>query len=222
VDESGTASFDEVSQPVLGLVGIIVRDDVIPEFQVAAERLLAERGLPRETEIHAKDFLTATSAGPLSSLSPDERFIFLRDFIVLGMKHAAGVHHLGMLKTLVSIDVRNRLKAQGLNAYGIVVAYFVVTLDRACILVTLPARYKYFYDRTDAYRKDIGRIFRTLEGTENEKLKLICFKGPPVEVESHENRFIQLEDVAGYFLGRYRQFESSKFKRRPELDKHEH
>jgi hypothetical protein len=219
VDESGTAKFDEDAQPVLSLVGVLFKDEAIPLFESAAAALLERHGLPKDLEFHAKEFLTATSEGPLAHLTADERYGLLREFLVLGMDRVCGIHHLGMLKSMVTHDYRQKMLAQGLNPYSHTVVWFLVTLDRAC-LVAAPGGYRYFYDRTDAYRKDIGRIFRALESTPHPWLRLFGFKGPAVMLESHESRLIQLADVAGYFLPRHRQFEIRTFKHRAELDKH--
>ena len=221
VDESGSASFDEKSQPVLSLVGVIVKDEIMPAFEKAAENLLIRAGLPADTEFHAQEFLRQTPPGQLANLDVDSRFALLRDFLALGLDHARGVHHLGMLKAMVMPEFRQKMVAQGLNPYSHTVVWFLITLDRACLLITMPGRCGYFYDRTDAYRKDIGRIFRALEHTPNKKLRLLGIKGPPTLVESHKSRFIQLADVAGYYLSRYRQFELPRFPPRPELLKHE-
>jgi hypothetical protein len=219
VDESGTASFDENSQPVLCLVGILVEDKTVPLFESAAATLLEDHGLPKELEFHAKEFLTANQDGPLMHLTADERYMLLRKFLALGMDHARGVHYLSMIKSRIKPEYRRKMLAQGLNAYSHTVVWFLLTLDRACILAT-PQGYRYFYDRTDAYRKDIGRILRALESTPNQLLRLFFFKSPAVMLESHQSRLIQLADVAGYFLSRYRQFEVRTFRHRAELDKH--
>jgi len=220
VDESGSDSFNEVSQPVLCLVGIIVNDNVIPVFTKKAEQLLVKYGLPKETEFHAYEFITTNPEEPLDKLSIDERFTLLQEFLSLGMDHTVGVHHLSMHKSMVKPEYRQKMKAQGLNAYSHTVVWFLVTLDRACIYVKFGTRYKYYYDRTDAHRKDIGRIFHALESTTNQRLHLFNLKEAPVPLESHESRFIQLADVAGFYLNRYRRFEIKTFKHRKELDKH--
>jgi hypothetical protein len=220
VDESGSESFDEVVQPVLCLVGIIVNDNAIPVFTKKVEQLLVKYNLPTETEFHAYDFLAKNPKEPLDKLSIDKRFILLHEFLSLGMEHAVGVHHLSMLKSMVKHKYRQKMKAQGLNAYSHSVVWFLVTLDRACIYVKVGTRYKYYYDRTDAHRKDIGRIFRALESTPNRRLQLFNLKETPIPLESHESRFIQLADVAGFYLNRYRQFEVKTFEHRKELEKH--
>jgi hypothetical protein len=221
VDESGSASFDEQSQPVLSLVAVVVKDAIVPSFEKAAAELLASKGLPAETEFHTQEFLVRTPPPHLSHLDLDARYTLLRDFLALGLDHACGVHHLGMLKALVRPEFRRKMIEQGLNPYTHLFVWFLITLDRACLLVTMPGRCKYFYDRTDAYRKDIGRIFRALESSPNKRLQLLTLKGSPTALESHTSRFVQLADVAGYYLSRYRLFEFPKFPPRPELVKHE-
>jgi len=180
VDESGTASFDEAPQPVLCLVGIIVKDKDIPGFEQASDRLLETYGLPKKFEIHAPEFLTTTPKRPLNKLKLDERYALLRDFLDLGMNHAVGIHHLSMLKSMVKPDYQKKMVTQGLNAYTHTVVWFLLTLDRVCLLIKLGTRYKYFYDRTDAYRKDIGIIFRTLKENTNECLRFFCLNDPPI------------------------------------------
>lgn len=220
VDESGSSPFNEVTQPVLCLVGIIVNDRTVPVFTKKSEQLLIKYGLPKETEFHAHEFLKTNPVGPLNMLNIDERFALLQEFLTLGMGHAVGVHHLSMLKSMVKPEYRNKMKTQGLNAYSHTVVWFLVTLDRICIHVKFGTRYKYYYDRTDAYRKDIGRIFRALESTANPRLQLFNLKEAPAALESHKSRYIQLADVTGYYLNRYRRFEVKTFKHRRELDKH--
>lgn len=221
VDESGSAALDEASQPVLCLAGVIVKDEIIPKFEQAAEQLLREHGLPPELEFHASEFLGAHQDGPLARLDIEQRFRLLRDFLALGMQHVHGLHHFGMLKSMVKPAFRQKMLAQGLNPYTHTVVWFVVTLDRACLLITMPGRYKYHYDRTDAYRKDIARIFRALAESPNERLRLFGLKGAaPIMIESHRSRFIQLADVAGYYLNRHHQIEIPAFKHRKELEKH--
>jgi len=39
-------------------------------------------------------------------------------------------------------------------------------------------------------------------------------------LESHNSRLIQLADIVGYYLNRYRRFEVKIFKNRKELEKH--
>jgi len=220
VDESGSAPFNEISQPVLCLVGIIVNDSAIPVFTKKSEQLLIKYGLPKNIEFHATEFLKKNPEEPLNMLSIEERFALLQEFLALGMGHVVGVHHLSMLKSMVKPNYRNKMKTQGLNAYSHTIIWFLVTLDRICIHVKLGVRYKYYYDRTDAYRKDIGRIFDSLDSTTNPRLQLFNLKEAPVALESHKNRFIQLADVAGYYLNRYRRFEVKTFEHRKELDKH--
>ena len=43
---------------------------------------------------------------------------------------------------------------------------------------------------------------------------LYALKEGPVALESHKNRYIQLADVAGYYLNRYRRFEVKTFEHR--------
>jgi hypothetical protein len=219
VDESGTASYEEASQPVLCLVGVIIRDDAIPLVESAAERVLTDRGLPPSLEFHAQEFLSRD--GPLGSLEAQERHALLRQFVEVGMAHVSGVHQMPKLKAMVRPERRKMAQALGLNAYSETVLFFALTLDRACLAVTTPAQYKYFYDRTDAHRGEIEQIFRTLGNHPNRRLRLIALKGRPTQLESHQNRLIQLADVVGYYLNRYRQLEIPTDKPRAELLKHQ-
>jgi len=221
VDESGSASFDEVIQPVLCLVGAIVKDQVKPQFERASDELLTKYRLSGDTEFHASEFLAASpDDGDLARLDVDERYRLLREFLTLGMQYVHGLHHLGMLKSMVQPAYRQKMLAQGLNPYTHTIVWFIITLDRACLRITMPGVYKYFYDRTDAYKKDIGRIFRALAQIPNERLRLFGLKGTPVMLESHRSRLIQLADVAGYFLNRHHQLDIPAIKPRQELEKH--
>jgi len=221
VDESGSASFEEASQPVLCLAGVVIRDDKIEVFERVAESLLAEHGLPRESEFHAQEILTAAADSPFAKFSREERSRLLKKFVREGVACVAGVHHLSMLKALVREEFRAKMLAQGLNAYSHAVVWFAITLDRGCLGLTMPGGYKYFHDRTDAHRKDIGRIFRSLASASNPRLRLVGLKGQPTMLDSRESRLVQLADVIGYFLARYRQFEVPTFKPRDALLKHE-
>lgn len=220
VDESGTASFDEASQPVLCLAGVIVKDDAILDFEREAERLLERYGLPKDIEFHAWKFLGLTPAGPLATLDVSERYALLREFLTRGMNRVSGVHQMPMLKEMVKPEVRQRMLAKGLDAYSQTVLWFVLTLDRACLLVTMPGRYKYFYDRTDDHGEDVAAILTEIQTTPKKGLRLLALTGQPSMLESHQSRFIQLADVAAYYLNRYHQFGVRTFKHRPELDKH--
>lgn len=220
VDESGSGSFPDAAQPVLSLVGVIIKDDAIHEFERRAESLLLHRGLAKDTEFHAQTFITGDPKGQVGMLDADARYALLRAFVVLGMSDVR-IHHISMLKAAVKPAYRQKMVAQGLDAYSHSVVWFAITLDRACLLITMPSMYKYYYDRTDAYQKDIGRIFRALKETPNKRLRLIGLKGEPTKLESHKNRCIQLADVVGYYLARYREFEAPAFAPRPALGKHE-
>jgi len=220
VDESGTGSFKEEAQPVLCLAGVIARDSLVPVLTKKSEELLIKYDLPKDIEFHSYEFIKRDPGEPLNKLSIEERCNLLKDFLVLGMEHIEGVHHISMLKSLVKPWYRRKMEEQGLNPYSHSVVWFVVTLDRACIYVKFGVPYQYYYDRTDAYRKDIRRIFRALESTTNQRLHLFNLKKAPIPIESHKSRFIQLADVISFYLNRYRQFEVKTFSHREELDKH--
>jgi len=220
VDESGTGSFKEESQPVLCLAGLVVRDSVIPVFNKKSEQLLLKYNLPKYTEFHTYEFIKRDPGEPLNKLSVEERYVLLKEFLVLGMEHIEGVHHISMLKSKVKPWYRKKMEEQGLNPYSHSVVWFIITLDRACIYVKFGTPYKYYYDRTDAYKEDIHRIFKTLESTTNRRLHLFNLKKAPIPIESYKNRYIQLADVVSYYLNRYRQFEVKTFSHREELDKH--
>lgn len=221
VDESGTASFEETIQPVLCLVGIIIKDERIPAFEQEVNRLLDKNGLSKELEIHAQELLAAFPNNPyLKALPAEKRYALLRDYLALGMECSRGVHHLSMIKILVNPELKQKFLKKSINAYTYQIGYFLITLDRACLLISVGSEYKYFYDRTDAYKKHIGRIFRSLESNDNQRLRFFNLKHAPIVVDSKDSRVIQLADVAGYYLNRYRQFEVPKIEPRPELKKH--
>jgi hypothetical protein len=221
VDESGTASFEETIQPVLCLVGIIIKDERIPAFEQEVNRLLDKNDLSKELEFHAQEFLAAFPNSPyLKAFPVEKRYALLRDYLALGMEYSRGVHHLSMIKILVNPELRQRFLKKSINAYTYQIGYFLITMDRACLLISVGSEYKYYYDRTDAYKKHIGRIFRSLESNDNQRLRLFNLQYSPIAVDSKDSRVIQLADVAGYYLNRYRQFEVPKNKPRPELEKH--
>jgi hypothetical protein len=83
------------------------------------------------------------------------------------------------------------------------------------------ARYRYKFDKTDAYKKKIKQILAALKVSQNQKLKLRSVEGEPEAVDSKNHRFVQLADVVGYFLTRYRQFEVRTFTPHPNLLKYE-
>jgi hypothetical protein len=221
VDESGTASFEEIIQPVLCLVGIIIKDERIPAFEQEVNRLLDKNRLSKELEFHAREFLAAFPNNPyLKAFPVEKRYALLRDYLALGMEYSRGVHHLSMIKILVNPELKQKFLKKSINAYTYQIGYFLITMDRACLLISVGSEYKYYYDRTDAYEKHIGRIFRSLESNNNQRLRLFNLQYFPIAVDSKDSRVIQLADVAGYYLNRYRQFEVPKNKPRPELEKH--
>jgi hypothetical protein len=136
------------------------------------------------------------------------------------MEYSRGVHHLSMIKILVNPELKQKFLKKSINAYTYQIGYFLITMDRACLLISVGSEYMYYYDRTDAYKKNIGRIFRSLESNDNQRLRLFNLKHSPIAIDSKDSRVIQLADVAGYYLNRYRQFEVPKIKPRPELEKH--
>ena len=221
VDESGTASFEEYIQPVLCLVGIVVKDQNISSFENEVNELLIRNGIPKEIEIHAQEFLASSPELPcLKILSTEKRYEILKEFISLGMKYSRGVHHLSMIKEMVNPELKQKFMNGSINAYNYQVGYFLITLDRACLLVSFGSEYNYYYDKTEQYTKHIGRIFRSLESHNIQRLNLFSIKKAPVSVDSKKSRGIQLADAAGYYLNRYRQFEVPKIKPRKELKKH--
>ncbi len=220
VDESGTASFTEKTQPVLCMVGIVVRDDTIQPFERAADGLLSEYGLTPETEVHAGEWLSRRENDPVPTLNHTQRDELLQRFLTLGMQHAKGLHYLSMAKELVKPEYREKIRRQGLDAYTHTVLWFAVTLDRALLPLTMPAGYKYFYDQHSS--KDIARIFGALtKEDQNKGLKLMGLKATPVSLDSKHSRLIQLADVTAYYLNRYRDFEVRALTPRRGLEKHE-
>jgi len=219
VDESGSASFTEASQPVLCMAGVVVRDDAVQPFEEEANALLREYALPPQTEIHAGEWLSRRQHDPVPALSLTQRDELLRRFLALGMHYAKGLHYLPMAKTIVKPAYREKIRQQGLDAYTHTVLWFAVTLDRALLPVTMPAGYRYFYDQHSS--KDVGRIFRALAETQDPMLRLLGLKGKQTKLDSRESRLIQLADVASYYLSRYRDFELPVLTPRPGLDRHE-
>lgn len=220
VDESGSASFTEDTQPVLCMAGVVVKDDAIPPFDAVASALLAEYGLPQETEFHAGAWLSIRKNDPVPTLTMDQRDELLRRFLAAGMERVEALHQLPMAKPLVKPEVRQSMEQRGLDAYTMTVLWFAVTLDRGLLPIVMPAGYKYFYDQHTS--KDISRIFQALtdEG-QHPKLKLIGLKAGPTQLDSKTSRFIQVADVAAYYLNRYRDFEVRTLPRRKGLEKHE-
>lgn len=220
VDESGTPAFEEKNQPVLSLVGIVVADEAIARFDAAVAQLLSSYGLPVATELHANDCIRGT--GPFAALpDADFRYRLLRDFVALGMSHALGVHYLSMLKPMVADDFRERLTKSKLDAYTSLVLWFNLTLSVGILNAIAIRKYRYVFDRQDKYGTFVRRIIRALKIEENHKLRLSLLDGDPTEVDSASHRFVQLADVVGYFLTRYRQFEVPAFTPAANLQKYE-
>ncbi len=219
VDEAGTASFTEKEQPVLSLVGVLVEDQRIDEFDIATTVLLERCGLPGTEEIHTKDVVTGKP--PFDALEADERDSLLMKFLEVGLKHVVGVHYMSMLKPLVKPEFRRALTDRGLNAYTSNVLYFNAALKAAAFGRIGVAQYRYLFDRTDAYGADIKRILGALQQEANTGLRLYALDGEPTAVDSRDHRFIQLADVIAWFLVRYRQFEVRTFTPADALYKHE-
>jgi hypothetical protein len=211
VDESGTPSLSDSSQPVFSLVGVLVHDPQIPHFNHLADDLLARYGLPVDTEVHAYDCLAGRTA--FASLDPARRFPLLRDFIAAGVGHTLGIHRIEMWKPGIEPEFRRQLARLRLDPYTCAVIWFNVTLQAARIGVIAFAKYRYLFDRNDKYAKSIRRIVRALRTEPNTQLRVGAIEGEPTQVDSAEHRFVQLADVIGYFLTRHRQLEMSR--RRP-------
>lgn len=219
VDEAGTASFTEEAQPVLCLVGVLVEDRRIDEFESATSALLQRHDVPITAEIHAQPILGGERF--FDALDVDAREALLTEFIKIGMKHVVGVHYLSMLKPLIKEEFREALERRGLNAYTTNVLYFNLMLKAAAIARIGFSQYRYLFDRTDNYGRDIRRILRALKEESNRGLQVHAIAGEPIAVDSKDHRFVQLADVLGYYLVRYRQFEVKTFTPRDALRKHE-
>jgi hypothetical protein len=124
------------------------------------------------------------------------------------------------LKPLVKDPFRRKIARLGFDAYTSSVVYFNVTLRSACLGRIGFAQYRYLFDRTDNYKRDIKQIVAALKAETNERLTILAIAGEPTPVESADHRFVQLADVSGYFLTRYRQLEVKTFKPRDSLLKH--
>lgn len=220
VDESGTPSFNEMSQQVLSIVGVLVKDALIDRFNLTSKELLLRHGLNANTEFHAYDCIGGKGDFEKIRNSRD-RFQLLKEFIQQGINHILGIHYMSMLKSIVAPDFKLQLKRLNLDAYTSSVIWFNVTLKVGCIALIGFQKYRYYFDRTDKYRKSICKILNSLKKESNLGICIHTFEGNPVEVDSADHRFIQLADVAGYFLTRYRQFEIRKFKPSRLLLKHE-
>lgn len=218
VDEAGTSSWTEGDQPVLTLVGILAEDRQIVRFDEQTARLLHDAGRDPSAEFHAQECLS--DDGPFGALARGERHELLKRFVQLGMQHSLGVHHLAMLKPFVREEFRQKTAAAGLDAYTTQVLYFNVTLQVACLGKIAFAKYRYLFDRTDRYRRDIRQIVRALQLETNERLRIHAIAGNPEPVDSEDHRFVQLADIAGYYLTRYRQLEVKTFQPRLGLLKH--
>jgi hypothetical protein len=218
VDEAGTASWSEGAQPVLTLCGVLADDDRIPDFDAACADLLRSVGVDPTTEIHAQPMLA--NDGVLARLDPRARFEFLKRFLQLGVWNCGGIHHLGMLKPLVQDPFRRKIARLGFDAYTSAVVYFNVALRAACLGKVGVAQYRYLFDRTDKYKRDIKQIIGALKVETNAGLKIFAITGEPTPVDSVDHRFVQLADVAGYFLTRYRQLEVRTFRPPESLLKH--
>ena len=135
------------------------------------------------------------------------------------MDHVLGIHHIGMLKPFVRDEIRVQIAKRGLDAYTTNVVFFNLTLQAACF-GKIAARYRYLYDWTDRYRKDIAQILAALKNETNQGLRLWAVEGEPQPEDSKDHRFIQLSDTAAYFLVRQRQIEIRTFKPGDALLKH--
>jgi len=220
VDESGTPSFNETEQPVLSIVGVLVKDAIIDSFSLAANELLFRFGLNANTEFHAYDCIGGKGEFEKISDSRD-RFQLLKEFVQLGIHHILGIHYMSMLKPMVAPDFKHQIKRLNLDAYTSSIIWFNVTLKVACIGLIGFQKYHYYFDRTDKYRKSICKILNSLKKDSNLGMRIHTLADNPMEVNSADHRFIQLADVVGYFLTRYRQFEIKKFKPSNSLLKHE-
>jgi hypothetical protein len=221
VDESGTPSFEETTQPVLCVAGVIVKDDAVQPFDAVARALLAEYDLPPETEFHAGTWLSIRRDDPVPTLTKARRHELLVRFLALGIERIEAIHQLAMSKEMVKREVRQRMEQQGLDAYMQTILWFAVTLDRGLLPIAMPAGYKYFYDQ-HTKEKEIRAVFRALttEG-QDPGLRLMGLKEGPTPLDSKTSRFIQVADVAAYYLSRYRDFEVRTLPPRSGLDKHE-
>jgi len=220
VDEAGTPSFEETSQPVMSLVGIIVKDDAIHKFEVETAKLLSAYGLASQTEIHAYDCISGR--GPFATITdPGRRHQLLVEFATLGVSLALGVHHMGILKPLMKYEFRQKLNRLSLDPYTSAVIWFNVTLSVGVVPIIGLRKYRYVFDRTDNYRKRIRRISQALKASENPGLRVSMVEGDPIEADSADHRFIQLADVAGFFMTRQRQLETKTFRPNPNLLKYE-
>lgn len=218
VDEAGTAAWAEEDQPVLTLAGVLVDDAQIVPFDAQTSQLLQEFDVAPSNEIHTQPCLSGE--GAYSALQPRERYELLKRFAQLGLRHSLGVHYLGMLKPFVREEFREKIDSLGLDAYTSNVLHFNVTLQVACMSKIGLAQYRYLFDRTDKYRRDIRQIIAALKVEPNDRLRIRAIAGDPEPVDSADHRFVQLADVAGYFLTRHRQLEIRTFRPREALLKH--
>jgi hypothetical protein len=220
VDEAGTASFaEEHSQPVMCLVGVLVEDEQIERFDLAVKGLLLRYGIADDAEIHAQPLLSGDD--PFHSLSQEQRNDLLKEFVSIGLRHTVGVHYLSMLKPLIKPGFRQKMETLGHDAYTSNVVHFVHLLRVAIFGKVGLIRYRYLFDDTPKYSPLIKRIFEALRHDPNPNLRLTSVVDAPEPVDSKDHRFVQLADVIGYFLVRYRQFEVKTYQPRENLRKHE-
>lgn len=218
VDEAGTASFTEQSQPVMCLVGVLVEDAQIERFDLAVRALLLRNRIEDDAEIHAQPLISGEE--PFNSLNQEQRDALLKEFIVTGLEHAVGLHYLNILKPLIKPGFRQKIEELGHDVYTSNVVHFTHLLKTAVFGKAGLIRYRYLFDDTPKYTPLVKRIFEALRDDPNPSLRLGAVDGSPVPVDSKDHRFIQLADVVAYFLVRYRQFEVKTYQPREALRKH--
>ena len=218
-DESGQpgGDYDDVDQPVLCQTAVIVESQNILSIENEAKNLLRQFNLPEETEIHAHPCLLGKEI--YKNLEKEQRHFFLREFILICMKHVSLIHYIGILKSFVKQFVRDNAKKAGLDPYMISFMYMILIIDKYFEHI-LKKKYEYFFDTTFNYRKKIKKSLSFLNKIPQDSLKISCMISDPTEMNSKDSRLIQLADVLGYYLNRHRQIEVGTFKHRESLDKH--
>ncbi|MDP2930465.1 MAG: DUF3800 domain-containing protein [bacterium] len=218
-DESGEsgANYEDSAQPVLCQTAVLIQENQILNIENETKELLNKYGLSNELEIHANPCLLGTDEYQV--LSKEQRHLFLKEYIEIGIKYVFKIHYMGMLKSFVKQFIRENAKKAGLDPFMISFLYLIIIIDKYFEFI-IKEKYKYFFDTTNKYRKKIAYSIRLLQYIPQDSLKIKYMIGLPVEIDSKKSRIIQLCDVIGYYLNRHRQLEIKTFRHRESLDRH--
>lgn len=218
-DESGQTGrdYEDKAQPVLCQTAGIIESENIPFIENKTKRLLRKYDLPEEEEIHAHPCLLGLRI--FQKLEKNQRHELLKEFIQINLEYVYKILNMGMLKSFVIDEVRNNANKSGLDPFMQGYIWLILIIDKHFEHVKKD-NYKYFFDATDNYKKQIYKTTQILKAIPQDSLKINCMIGDPKEKNSEDSRVIQLADVVGYYLNRHRQIEIRTFKHRDSLDKH--